>query len=339
MGTQPEPGHRRSGPALRRQVRRRPRLRRPRQRLPARRLRRRRDVRRGGPHRLVRPQRRRRPGPERLVPPGGLRQHPALRQCPVRDVRPLRPVRPPAPDHAERRRHPQQDRRPQPAVAAERRRDRGSAHRGRITPPTCRPTATTCSSATSAPTGSSAAPATTRSTAAGTTTSSTSTTTWPPTAAPTTSPDTNTSYEDRAFGGAGLDVLIANTGGDRLIDWVGEFNTLPGAVRTLRGGHDQPNCAAGADGVPLRPVEVPGRGPDPRPAVRRRPGPQRRAVRRARPDPPAGRGVAGPDRWPARPAGRQHPRWQPRRAPLGDLQQHRERDGRVLRRLGDVGRQ
>ena len=40
-----------------------------------------------------------------------------------------------------------------------------------------------------------------------------------------TAPDTNTSYEDRAVGGAGLDVLIANTGGDRLIDWVGEFNS------------------------------------------------------------------------------------------------------------------
>ncbi len=38
-------------------------------------------------------------------------------------------------------------------------------------------------------------------------------------------PDTHTSYEDRAFGGAGRDVLIGNTGGDRLIDWVGEFNS------------------------------------------------------------------------------------------------------------------
>ena len=38
-------------------------------------------------------------------------------------------------------------------------------------------------------------------------------------------PDTNSSYEDRAYGGAGRDVLIANTGGDRLIDWVGEFNS------------------------------------------------------------------------------------------------------------------
>jgi Ca2+-binding RTX toxin-like protein len=38
-------------------------------------------------------------------------------------------------------------------------------------------------------------------------------------------PDTHPDYEDRAFGGAGRDVLIANTGGDRLIDWAGEFNS------------------------------------------------------------------------------------------------------------------
>jgi hypothetical protein len=38
-------------------------------------------------------------------------------------------------------------------------------------------------------------------------------------------PDTHVSYQDRAYGGAGLDVLIGNTGGDRLIDWVGEFNS------------------------------------------------------------------------------------------------------------------
>ena len=39
-------------------------------------------------------------------------------------------------------------------------------------------------------------------------------------------PDTHPSYEDRAYGGAGRDVLIGNTGGDRLIDWVGEFNSF-----------------------------------------------------------------------------------------------------------------
>jgi len=38
-------------------------------------------------------------------------------------------------------------------------------------------------------------------------------------------PDTHPSYEDIAYGGAGRDVLLANTGGDRLIDWVGEFNS------------------------------------------------------------------------------------------------------------------
>src|SRR5207302_9030869 len=38
-------------------------------------------------------------------------------------------------------------------------------------------------------------------------------------------PETQPSYEDRAYGGAGKDVLIANTGGDRLIDWVGEYNS------------------------------------------------------------------------------------------------------------------
>ena len=39
-------------------------------------------------------------------------------------------------------------------------------------------------------------------------------------------PDTHPFYEDRAYGGAGRDVLIANTGGDRLIDWVGEYNSF-----------------------------------------------------------------------------------------------------------------
>ena len=38
-------------------------------------------------------------------------------------------------------------------------------------------------------------------------------------------PTRTRSYEDRAYGGAGLDILIGNTGGDRLIDWVGEFNS------------------------------------------------------------------------------------------------------------------
>ena len=40
------------------------------------------------------------------------------------------------------------------------------------------------------------------------------------------SPDTQPYFEDRAYGGAGRDVIIGNTGGDRLIDEVGEFNTF-----------------------------------------------------------------------------------------------------------------
>jgi Ca2+-binding RTX toxin-like protein/outer membrane protein OmpA-like peptidoglycan-associated protein len=40
---------------------------------------------------------------------------------------------------------------------------------------------------------------------------------------PTT--DTNPSYEDLMYGGAGRDVLLINTNGDRAIDWVGEFNS------------------------------------------------------------------------------------------------------------------
>jgi len=42
---------------------------------------------------------------------------------------------------------------------------------------------------------------------------------------PNDTPDTHPTYEDRVYGGAGLDILIGNTGGDRLIDWVGEFNS------------------------------------------------------------------------------------------------------------------
>ena len=44
-------------------------------------------------------------------------------------------------------------------------------------------------------------------------------------AASNNAPDTQSSYEDIAFGGAGRDRLIANTAGDRLVDWAGEFNS------------------------------------------------------------------------------------------------------------------
>lgn len=40
-----------------------------------------------------------------------------------------------------------------------------------------------------------------------------------------TDPDAFQAYADQAYGGAGRDVLILNTGADRAIDWVGEFNS------------------------------------------------------------------------------------------------------------------
>jgi Ca2+-binding RTX toxin-like protein len=40
------------------------------------------------------------------------------------------------------------------------------------------------------------------------------------------STDTNPSYEDLAFGGAGIDVFLINTNGDRALDWIGEFNSF-----------------------------------------------------------------------------------------------------------------
>jgi hypothetical protein len=77
-----------------------------------------------------------------------------------------------------------------------------------------------------------------------------------------TVPDTHPSYEDRVFGGAGLDVLIGNTGGDRLIDWVGEFNTYLVPVRAVRHRAREPPGAAGTVRVPLRALRRAGRRPD-----------------------------------------------------------------------------
>ena len=36
---------------------------------------------------------------------------------------------------------------------------------------------------------------------------------------------TTVTYADIVYGGAGRDILIGNTGADRLVDWVGEFNS------------------------------------------------------------------------------------------------------------------
>jgi hypothetical protein len=119
-------------------------------------------------------------------------------------------------------------------------------------------------------------------------------------------------------------VLVANTGGDRLIDWNGEFNTylvpfapfgMATVSRTL-----QPHlmdflyALSAADG---------GRSDSRRRqgGRRRRSGAQRRAVGRTRPRAATRRRVGRPARRAGRSAGRQHPGRAARRAALGELRQ------------------
>ena len=66
--------------------------------------------------------------------------------------------------------------------------------------------------------------------------------------------DTHPIYEDRVYGGAGIDVLIGNTGGDRLIDWVGEHNSYLVPFSAVRNRDRQPPGRAAAARVPVRPV-------------------------------------------------------------------------------------
>ena len=156
-------------------------------------------------------------------------------------------------------------------------------------------------------------------------------------------PDTSPNYEDRAYAGAGYDILIGNTGGDRLIDWVGEFNSYivpfaPFGIDTVSrqrppGLDEFLYALSRADGAdPTRWTRH-----DLRPVV---PAAQRRAVRRARPGHAEGpRPVAGADRRPDRSAARQHPRRQARRPELGRLQRRRlrhvpRRQRRVERHAG-----
>ncbi len=142
------------------------------------------------------------------------------------------------------------------------------------------------------------------------------------TTASTTPPTPTPTYEDRAVGGAGLDVLIANTGGDRLIDWVGEFNSYIVPFAPFGAGHREPPGAAGA----CSSSSTRSRGPR---APTRRSSQQNGAATAARNGEPfgevgvvtpAGRRLARPDRRPARPAGRQRRRRQARRAPRRRLQ-------------------
>ena len=120
--------------------------------------------------------------------------------------------------------------------------------------------------------------------------------------------DTNPSWEDLGYGGAGVDVLSMNTNGDRGYDWQGEFNTFV-----------VPFSQFGAASVNrLLTPQLPqflynlskSQGADPTLAdYVRQPGPEWRAVRRDGDRPAAGRGLAA--EWPAaRPASRQHARRQ-----------------------------
>jgi hypothetical protein len=119
-------------------------------------------------------------------------------------------------------------------------------------------------------------------------------------------------------------VLIGNTGGDRLIDWVGEFNSylvpfapfgMATVSRTL-----QPQLAeflyalSASDGAdPTRAADT---GSPPGSATASPRASWASSARRTSP----GR----PDRRPGRPAGRQHPRRQARRAALGQLQRRHD---------------
>ena len=140
-----------------------------------------------------------------------------------------------------------------------------------------------------------------------------------PTAGSNNAPDTHPSYEDRAYGGAGRDVLIANTGGDRLIDWAGEFNSyiVPfapfglGTVSRMLQPRSPSSC------TPCRQPTAPTPRAPPTSAATRRATASRSAswawcsqqdFAWQRPDRRAGRPAAG-----------QHPRRRARRAALGRL--------------------
>jgi hypothetical protein len=75
-------------------------------------------------------------------------------------------------------------------------------------------------------------------------------------------PETHPSYEDRAYGGAGLDVLIGNTGG-RPADRLGRrVQLVHRPVLPVRHRDGQPPGHAWPLRVPVRPVTQPGRRPD-----------------------------------------------------------------------------
>ena len=120
----------------------------------------------------------------------------------------------------------------------------------------------------------------TRCGAAGATTCSTPTTTSTTNGGLNDGPTPTRRYEDRAVGGAGLDVLIANTGGDRLIDWVGEFNSFLVPFAPVRHRTVSRQVPPGLMEFLYALCRAAGRRPDPRQRHGADPAAQRRAVRR-----------------------------------------------------------
>ena len=107
------------------------------------------------------------------------------------------------------------------------------------------------------------------------------------------STDTHPIYEDRATAAPASTSCIGNTGGDRLIDWVGEHNSYLVPFSAVRDRHRQPPERAAAARVPLRALGERRRRPDPRLRHRRcahTAGPERRVRGRAGPRHPEDKG-------------------------------------------------
>ncbi|MBK8460090.1 MAG: hypothetical protein IPL43_07790 [Micropruina sp.] len=78
---------------------------------------------------------------------------------------------------------------------------------------------------------------------------------------PNDTPDTHPLYQDRVFGGAGLDILIGNTGGDRLIDWWGSSTPTSCRSPPSASPRSPARCRRGcsSSSTHCRPVRVPTR--------------------------------------------------------------------------------
>ena len=118
-------------------------------------------------------------------------------------------------------------------------------------------------------------------------------------------PDTRATaplFADIGYGGAGRDVLIANTAVDRFLDWSGEFNSYLVPFAAVRRADDHPDFCrrtrSSGSTTSLAPTAPTARGPA------TRPGTASRSARSA--SCPRGRRLGRPARRPRRPAARPH---------------------------------